>query len=90
MQITKLAIEKDHLKELAKNNPEFIKIQRKIYYSNTILKQQTIQIGCLGCTTHFINNWNIYDQTVQKTKLVLAGNVKDLFPKKKTKISEDI
>jgi hypothetical protein len=39
MQITKLAIEKDHLKELAKNNPEFIKIQRKIYYSNTILKQ---------------------------------------------------
>lgn len=48
-------------------------------YSHTIFKQQPMCLGCLGCTSHFIKYWNIYEPAVQKTKLVMFGKVKDLI-----------
>lgn len=29
----------------------------------------------MGCTKVFIRNWNIYDETVNKVKLVLGGSI---------------
>ncbi len=41
--------------------------------------QPSMPISCLGCAPYFVMNWNIFDLSVNKTKLVVVGKVKDIL-----------
>ena len=41
-----------------------------------------MDISCLGCVPYFVMNWNIYDQHLTKTKMILLPKAIDLLNEK--------
>ena len=45
---------------------------KKRAYDESFWKHEGMNLECLGCIPHFIDNWNVFNINTNKTKLALV------------------
>ena len=65
---------------------------KKKAYNESFWKHEGMNLECLGCIPHFIENWNVLSLNINKTKLALVESIMCLLidSEKKYKIENDI
>lgn len=81
MQRMQHSIELINLDEERSDNREILKIRKRFEFGLTPYRHPAMAIACLGCTPYFVMNWNVFDLSVNKTKLVVTKKVKELLLK---------